>query len=537
MGNVSYIKMQIGADIPRSSHMKPQGLQSWTDDLPVCRKSGVGFSTNQIYREDGYREEEHEFEDRSFHIRLDDSTSLYGVFDGHNGAQAAKFAFQKMAAEILLGQLSGKSSDEEVREILRQAFIAVEKGYLESIDDRLAQRTGLRCEIPQGASPSEAFRNFPQLVGVLESLDAEVSAGTTAVVALVYAGKLFVANVGDPRALLCRTDSNGVLRVVQLSVDHDLRNEDELLRLAQLGLGVDKIRQGKLNDCSLIQSEGNTRCLGNYLVKGGYKESEDLLAASSDPVIAEPEIHGGIVLDESCRFLLLMSDGLYKSLEEATGSDQVNKDIAQMTVEQFRVQTTLTGVAQAVVDKIVRIHHDGYMSAVAPGSPASASGPLNFNKSPSVQYTKRDDITLLVVNFNFRMPNALRNASMSGISSSTAGLLKQVTSVAPSSARSSSVHFNPIITSIPPANSYSSSSSSATTSSSTTHPGENDSNEGEGAATNQESSSDTSSLEGQIVAPVDKNRRINAYVDFSEYYEKAKRACEEGKAPPGIRLL
>lgn len=34
------------------------------------------------------------------------------------------------------------------------------------------------------------------------------------------------------------------------------------------------------------------------------------------------------------RFLLLLSDGLYKSLQEATGTEQVNKDIAQMVVEQ-----------------------------------------------------------------------------------------------------------------------------------------------------------------------------------------------------------
>lgn len=63
-------------------------------------------------------------------------------------------------------------------------------------------------------------------------------------VALVYRGKLYVANVGDSRALLCKTDSNQVLRVIQLSMDHDLRNEDELLRLSQLGLDVESIRQG-----------------------------------------------------------------------------------------------------------------------------------------------------------------------------------------------------------------------------------------------------------------------------------------------------
>lgn len=84
-------------------------------------------------------------------------------------------------------------------------------------------------------------------VDKLNALNCELSAGTSAVVALVYRGRLYVANVGDSRALLCKTDSNQVLRVVQLSVDHDLRNEDELLRLSQLGLDVESVRQGKFH--------------------------------------------------------------------------------------------------------------------------------------------------------------------------------------------------------------------------------------------------------------------------------------------------
>jgi len=45
-------------------------LNCWTDDLPVCHMSGVGFSTNQVYRPDGLRREEHEFEDHSFHFKF-----------------------------------------------------------------------------------------------------------------------------------------------------------------------------------------------------------------------------------------------------------------------------------------------------------------------------------------------------------------------------------------------------------------------------------------------------------------------------------
>lgn len=61
---------------------------------------------------------------------------------------------------------------------------------------------------------------------------------------------------------------------------------------------------------------------------------EDLKRATEEPIIAEPDIHGGIPLDESCRFLLVMSAGLYKSIEEATGTDQVNQYIAKCIVEQ-----------------------------------------------------------------------------------------------------------------------------------------------------------------------------------------------------------
>ena len=72
----------------------------------MCKASGVGFLTNQRYREDGGRREEHEFEDRSFHFNVD-GTCLYGVFDGHDGPKAADFAVQRLPAELLLGQLTG----------------------------------------------------------------------------------------------------------------------------------------------------------------------------------------------------------------------------------------------------------------------------------------------------------------------------------------------------------------------------------------------------------------------------------------------
>lgn len=74
--------------------------------------------------------------------------------------------------------------------------------------------------------------------------------------------------------------------------------------------------------------------MGNYLVKDGYKELDDIKMAVHEPVLAEPDIHGGIVLDKSSQFMLLMSAGLYKCIEEATETDEVNKYIAHSVVEQ-----------------------------------------------------------------------------------------------------------------------------------------------------------------------------------------------------------
>lgn len=47
---------------------------------------------------------------------------LYGVFDGHYGSEYADFALQRITAEIVLGQLTGKQTDEEVKEVLRSIF-------------------------------------------------------------------------------------------------------------------------------------------------------------------------------------------------------------------------------------------------------------------------------------------------------------------------------------------------------------------------------------------------------------------------------
>lgn len=71
-------------------------------------------------------------------------------------------------------------------------------------------------------------------------------------ITVIFIGHLYVANVGDCRALLGQMDADGVLRVMQLTVDHDLTNEDELLRLSHTGLEVEKLKSTYFSQYSAI---------------------------------------------------------------------------------------------------------------------------------------------------------------------------------------------------------------------------------------------------------------------------------------------
>jgi len=59
-----------------------------------------------------------------------------------------------------------------------------------------------------------------------------------------------------------------------LNVDHTLRNEDEVERLHQLGFPKEQ-----LVNSTRFGQQLYTRCIGDYSVKGGYKDNEQMRLA------------------------------------------------------------------------------------------------------------------------------------------------------------------------------------------------------------------------------------------------------------------
>uniref|UniRef100_A0A182LXR7 TGF-beta-activated kinase 1 and MAP3K7-binding protein 1 n=1 Tax=Anopheles culicifacies TaxID=139723 RepID=A0A182LXR7_9DIPT len=446
--------------------------KSWLDDLKVCNQTGVGEAINQIYKDDGRRCEGYESRDEKCLCITETNTSLYAILSGHNGGMVAKNALQEIAAELLLGPLKSCNTDEAVKDLIRQSFMSVEKSYFDSINPHVATKTAIQLHLSaDGMNQYEISQQFENVLQKLDSLNNALSVGSSAVLGLMHRSHLYLCNIGNCRALLCKTDEHDTLTVTQLSVDHNLLNAEEAARLFRLGLMPQNFEGVPLY---------STRCIGNYLGKAGYKDCNFLSSATAEPVIFEPEIVGGIQISPACRFLVLMSSGLCRALHDIYPGDVStgNRELVRMISEEFQNQSTLGGVAQSVVHRIVQTHHDTYMQLV------EEHKPLTFNS--------RDDVTLLIRNFNYSLPKAFVNRKNGN---------RSINSTA----------------------SFSSTSSDATPT---------DGN----YSTIQTNISVSSSNITQSDNPYDSNQRIRSHVNFGDFYKRVEEARKCGTLPPNIEF-
>ncbi|KAJ3615363.1 hypothetical protein NHX12_018930 [Muraenolepis orangiensis] len=383
----------------RRSLMQSQQHQSWTDDLPLCQMCGVGTATNCVYGLDGKATQSHPNEDGHLRFRGEDGCFLYGVFNGYDGSRVASYVSQFLTAELLLGQLNSTHTDDDVRRLLTQAFSGVEKSFFKTIDDALAVKADLANYLSPHNEGTGYHQVSPQSQKVqerLKELEQEVSGGATAVVALILNSKLYLANVGSNRALLCKSSSDGQNQVQQIGRPHNTDNEDELQRLADLGVDPARVKQA-----GQIAGQSSTRTIGDYRVKLNYTDIDLLSGAKSQPIIAEPEIHWN-QLDGVTGFLLLMSEGLIRALEEAHGPEQANQEMVAMVAAELAQQSDLGAVAQAVVERVKRLHHDAY-----------ASGRQRTPRC-TTRCIRHEDMTLLLRNLDYPPVDGLLTPTQGG---------------------------------------------------------------------------------------------------------------------------
>ncbi|KAK6117284.1 LOW QUALITY PROTEIN: hypothetical protein DH2020_048955 [Rehmannia glutinosa] len=154
--------------------------------------------------------------------------------------------------------------------------------------------------------------------------------GTTAITALVIGDKLYVANVGDSRAVLAVKEGNRVV-AQDLSCDQTPFRKDECERVKGCGARVLSVDQVEGLKDPRIQSWGMRRRRVVIHRDCGFKTdvSWDCIyakccTAEKIGVVADPEV-STVQLTPNHPFFVVASDGVFEFLSSQTVVDMVNK--------------------------------------------------------------------------------------------------------------------------------------------------------------------------------------------------------------------
>lgn len=196
--------------------------------------------------------------------------SLYGVFDGHGGVRASRFASENLHKNLRDKFPKGDTVEKEIRKAFIDAFKKTDEDFL-----KLASKS------------KPVWKD-----------------GTTAILVLVVNEAMYIANIGDSQAVLCRykEDSSSCVPV-PLSVPHNPSLYDERMRIQKQG--------GHVKDGRVMGVLEVSRSIGD----GQYKKLG---------VICTPDVKKCALTDND-RYVIIACDGLWKCFEPEDSIKFANK--------------------------------------------------------------------------------------------------------------------------------------------------------------------------------------------------------------------
>ncbi|XP_022766811.1 probable protein phosphatase 2C 68 [Durio zibethinus] len=220
-------------------------------------------------------------------VETGNDATFVGVYDGHGGPDASRFISDHLFQNLLrLAQANGTISED----ILRSAFSATEDGFL-----TLVRRT---CGIK------------PLIAAI----------GSCCLVGVIWRGTLYIANLGDSRAVIGYLGRSNKIVAEQLTKDHNASIEEvrqELRSLHPDDSHIVVMKHGAWRIKGIIQV---SRSIGDaYLKRPEFSLDPSfprfhLSEPIRQPVLtAEPSLCTR-ELKPSDKFLIFASDGLWEHL-------------------------------------------------------------------------------------------------------------------------------------------------------------------------------------------------------------------------------
>ncbi|CAG2107525.1 unnamed protein product [Medioppia subpectinata] len=227
--------------------------------------------------------------------------SFFAVFDGHAGAKVAGICAEKLLNTITQSKHFQKNVS-ELNDTLSTTQIdsvvtSIKDGFLD-LDEKMKT-------------------SYPDL------MSGEDKSGTTAICALISKSHLFIANLGDSRAVLCRSGA-----VYFSTEDHKPNNPEERQRIVEAG--------GNVMISRVNGSLAVSRALGDYEYKQvANKPSTEQLVSPLPEVTVKSK-------NKTDEFLVLACDGIWDVM--------TNEDLYSYVRYQLAIEENLGTICSNVID-------------------------------------------------------------------------------------------------------------------------------------------------------------------------------------------
>ncbi|KAK9828992.1 hypothetical protein WJX72_003282 [[Myrmecia] bisecta] len=304
------------------------------------------------------------------HLAGDETAAVFGVFDGHGGSEVAKFCQKYLARELtkLQQYQEGNIGDSLVEVFHRMDLLLKQDQYSKELEEfggrleegaaedgegsdtstaeamamlkkimelrKIADETKAKDASAKAEAAGELPVTNPGLGAAGQDIQDDVlpehklQAGCTAVVAVIKGNKLYVANAGDSRAVLCR---NG--RAIALSEDHKPAQEGERARIQAAGGFVSDIA----GVCRVNGNLNLSRAIGDLKYKGNNK-----LGVAEQIITAQPDVMQMELTAEDA-FFVLACDGVWDVL--------TNQEVVDFVAERLKQGICLTEIAKQMLDR------------------------------------------------------------------------------------------------------------------------------------------------------------------------------------------
>lgn len=250
-------------------------------------------------------------------VRVGPYGTLIGIYDGHGGAEASEFInsclFSKI--ETFAQRYGGMSS-----RVLKEAIKATEDEFLTLVDRN--------------------WRIRPQVASV----------GSCCLVGVISGNNLYIANVGDSRAVLGSV-KQGRVAAVRLSEEHNAgiaEVREELKAQHPDDSHIVVLKHGVWRVKGIIQV---SRSIGDLYLKKPEFNTELLFSHAGLPLVlkrpvlsAEPALHERTLVQDD-HFLIFASDGLWEQISDQEACKLVQCS-PQVGVAKKLVKTALQRAAK-----------------------------------------------------------------------------------------------------------------------------------------------------------------------------------------------